>query len=307
MFAAADANKPIPHNVSYYLKCMLGGIIACGSTHSAITPLDLVKCNIQANPGKYKGIFDGFKVIGKTKGFGPRGGLYLGFFPTLCGYACQGCFKFGFYEIFKDLYSKMVGEEKAFRHRTLLYLCASFSAEFCADVFLCPFEAIKVRMQTAPAEAKFPTKLGEGWNQIKSAEGLNGLYKGLVPLWFRQIPYTMMKFTVFESTVELFYKYVFTKGKSNYSKPFQLGVTFLSGYIAGIFCAIVSHPADVIVSVLNKNPGTSIGVVCKQLGWKGLWSGLVARIFMIGTLTAFQWWIYDTFKTACGLGTTGGH
>jgi solute carrier family 25 (mitochondrial phosphate transporter), member 3 len=25
-----------------------------------------------------------------------------------------------------------------------------------------------------------------------------------------------------------------------------------------------------------------------------------------GTLTGFQWWIYDTFKSAMGLGTTGG-
>lgn len=28
-------------------------------------------------------------------------------------------------------------------------------------------------------------------------------------------------------------------------------MTFASGYLAGIFCAIVSHPADTIVSKLN--------------------------------------------------------
>lgn len=38
----------------------------------------------------------------------------------------------------------------------------------------------------------------------------------------------------------------------------------------------------------------------------GLWRGLGTRIFMIGTLTGFQWWIYDTFKGAMGLGTSGG-
>jgi len=30
-----------------------------------------------------------------------------------------------------------------------------------------------------------------------------------------------------------------------------LSVTFASGYLAGIFCAIVSHPADTMVSKLN--------------------------------------------------------
>jgi solute carrier family 25 phosphate transporter 3 len=28
-------------------------------------------------------------------------------------------------------------------------------------------------------------------------------------------------------------------------------VTFSSGYLAGIFCAIISHPADTMVSKLN--------------------------------------------------------
>jgi len=31
----------------------------------------------------------------------------------------------------------------------------------------------------------------------------------------------------------------------------QTGVSFLAGYIAGIGCAVVSHPADVMVSKLN--------------------------------------------------------
>ena len=36
-------------------------------------------------------------------------------------------------------------------------------------------------------------------------------YKGLPPLWMRQIPYTMMKFACFERTVEFLYKYVVPK------------------------------------------------------------------------------------------------
>jgi solute carrier family 25 phosphate transporter 3 len=45
---------------------------------------------------------------------------------------------------------------------------------------------------------------------------------------------------------------VFTKPKSSYSKTTQLGVTFASGYSAGVICAIVSHPADSLVSLLGK-------------------------------------------------------
>jgi len=90
---------------------------------------------------------------------------------------------------------------------------------------------------------------------------MNGFYKGLGPLWARQIPYTIVKFVAFESIVQLFYDNIFTKGKENYSKPVQLGVTFASGYLAGILCAIISHPADTMVSKLYSQgkEGGSLG------------------------------------------------
>jgi len=81
---------------------------------------------------------------------------------------------------------------------------------------------------------------------------MNGFYKGLSPLWMRQVPYTMVKFSTFEVTVKAFYRNVFTKPKDQYAKSFQLMITFVSGYWAGIFCALVSHPADTMVSIINK-------------------------------------------------------
>lgn len=148
--------------------------------------------------------------------------------------------------------------------------------------------------------------------KLKAEEGTAGFYKGLAPLWSRQVPYTIVKFVAFERFVQFFYDNIFTKGKENYSKPTQLSVTFASGYLAGIFCAIVSHPADTIVSKLysqGKGEGSTsskIGAIYQEIGFKGLWGGLGTRIIMIGTLTGLQWYIYDSFKTAVGLATTGG-
>lgn len=59
----------------------------------------------------------------------------------------------------------------------------------------------------------------------------SSFYKCLVPLWMRQIPYTMMKFACFERTVEMLYKYVVPKPRSECSKSEQLVVTFVAGYI----------------------------------------------------------------------------
>lgn len=44
-----------------------------------------------------------------------------------------------------------------------------------------------------------------------------------------------------------------------------------------------------------------------RIGFAGLWNGLPVRIVMLGTLTGFQWLIYDSFKVYLGLPTTGGH
>ena len=87
-------------------------------------------------------------------------------------------------------------------------------------------------MQTSPV-GTFPTTLRAAAPQIYAAEGLNGFYKSLVPLWGRQIPYTMMKFACFEKTVEALYAYVVPKPRSECSKAEQLVVTFAAGYIAG--------------------------------------------------------------------------
>lgn len=210
----------------------------------------------------------------------------------------QGLCKFGLYEVFKVRYAEMIGEENAYLYRTGLYLAASASAEFFADIALSPFEAAKVKIQTTPG---FANTFREAFPKMMKDEGVGAFYKGLVPLWMRQIPYTMMKFACFERTVELLYAHVVPKPRAECNKGEQLAVTFAAGYIAGVFCAIVSHPADVVVSKLNQAKGASAFDVAKSLGFMGMWNGLTPRIIMIGTLTALQWFIYDGVKVALGI------
>lgn len=290
----------------YYLACTIGGIVACGPTHSAVTPLDLVKTRRQANPSIYTSNVQGWSKILKTLG----DSIFTGIGATFIGYSFQGAGKYGFYEFFKKTYSDAVGPELAQKYTTGVYLSASASAEFLADLALCPFETIKVRTQTSIPP--YATGVVDGWKKVTAVEGIAGLYKGLVPLWARQVPYTMVKFASFEKTVEQIYKYL-GKPASSYTPLEQTGVSFLGGYIAGIFCAIVSHPADVMVSKINtdKNDGESTGQaltrIYNKIGFAGVWNGLPVRILMIGTLTGFQWLIYDSFKVYVGLPTTGGH
>jgi len=170
-------------------------------------------------------------------------------------------------------------------------------------------EMVKVKVQTAKP-GTWPTGLvpatSQMWSQRKDTSWPFG---SVAPLWGRQIPYTMAKFFFFEKVVQAFYTYVFTQPKDTYNKATQLSVTFASGYLAGIICAIVSQAPDNLVSQMGKadNKGKSFGQIASEIGTFNLFTkGLSIRILMIGTLTGLQWWIYDSFKTFMGMGTTGG-
>lgn len=109
---ACSADEPAPkkiemYSTEFYQACAIGGWMSCGLTHMAVTPLDVVKCNMQIDPTKYKSISSGFGIVWKEAGIG---GLFRGWSPTLIGYGFQGMCKFGFYEYFKkygiDLYPR---------------------------------------------------------------------------------------------------------------------------------------------------------------------------------------------------------
>jgi hypothetical protein len=47
-------------------------------------------------------------------------------------------------------YSDLAGPENFEKYQDFIYLAGSASAEFIADVALCPFEAVKARRRTRP-------------------------------------------------------------------------------------------------------------------------------------------------------------
>merc|ERR1711865_927964 len=88
----------------------------------------------------------------------------------------------------------------------------------------------------------------------------------------------------------------------------KLSIALTSGVIAGVAAAIVSHPADTLLSLVNKEGAGGEGTImvrlmriAKEMGFKKLmFTGLAARCVMIGTLTAGQFAIFDTVMEALG-------
>jgi len=302
------------HAPSFYAKCMFGGVLACGVTHAAVVSLDVSKCRAQAHSkaGRWpKGLIAGLKKIYNEEGLI---GLRRGWVPTLYGYGAQGLFKFGLNEFFKDYYTHLVGAQNltSTTSKMALWAAASGSAEVFADIALCPFEMTKVKMQvTLPGQPGIlPRSLLPALSEMSQRKAETRFpFGSLVPLWGRQVPYTMIKFVGFYLTAESVYKQIekqYGYKKSDLSQAAQLGITFASGYWAGIFCAIATQPMDNLVSMkgIPENKSKPWGQMMKEMGARDLFlKGLGTRVLMIGTLTGLQWWIYGTTKSIMGFGT----
>jgi len=178
-------------------------------------------------------------------------------------------------------------------------------AEFIADIFLCPLEATRIRLVSNPS---FANGLFPAAARLVREEGIiKGFYSGFGPILLKQVPYTMAKFAVQGAAAEAIansigYQLADLKGS------LKLSVALASGVIAGVAAAIISHPADTLLSKVNKAGAggegsilTRLGRIANEIGfYKLLTVGLGARCVMIGTLTAGQFLLFDVIMDLTG-------
>lgn len=253
------------------------------------------------------------------------GALATGLGPTVAGYFLQGAFKFGGYEFLKSRAVDVLGHETASQNRSALYLGSSALAEVAGDLALCPFEAVRIRLVSQPA---FARGLWDGFATMARQEGIRGLYSGLGPILLKQyappgavlccfvfplirdsrVPYTATTFVVYEHVIEQAYKWV---DKSTITSPTTTAINLGSGLVAGLAAAVASHPADTWLSKVNGQKSEAgegtlrrLWNIARDTGLRSSFSGLPARLVMVGGMTAVQFGIYGDIKAA--LGATGG-
>ena len=110
----------------------------------------------------------------------------------------------------------------------------------------------------------------------------------------------MAKFVVFEKVSEAIYGKL---DKDSLSDGAKTGVNLTSGLVAGLAAAVISQPADTMLSKINKTKGapgegtvSRLVKIAGELGLKGSFSGLGARLFLVGAITAGQFAIYGDIK-----------
>ncbi|WRT67136.1 uncharacterized protein IL334_004102 [Kwoniella shivajii] len=302
---AKDAvNEPLTPNFSPkdYSTFFLAGALCCTLSHGAMTPIDVVKTRIQIDPAlKGFNLLSGGRSIVAAEG---TKGLLTGFGPTAVGYLFQGGAKFAGYEAAKKYLVELSGSrESAIKNRTAIYLGGAAIAEFFADILLTPLEATRIRLVSNP---KYADGLVSGLTKIATTEGVGSLYAGFIPILCKQVPYAIGQFTVNERCTEFIYNRMTPEAKANLSSTKQFGITLGSGIVAGFAAAILSHPADTLLSQINKGHGPKGPMVSrlvalgKEAGFRGLFAGLGPRMIMTAGLVSSQFLMYGWIKTAMG-------
>jgi hypothetical protein len=174
----------------------------------------------QVNPKKYTGLGVGLRTLVAEEG---ANGIWKGFGPTFVGYSLQGMFKYGLYEIFKDYYMNLAGEELTEKYKPAIWLAGSASAEIFADIALCPLEMTKVKIQTSQ-NGTFPTGFGAALAEMRRTKVETRFpFGSLVPLWSRQVTSIL---SLFDPRSKMFLRYLIPwpsssslKKLSNFSTP----------------------------------------------------------------------------------------
>ncbi|KAI2611257.1 mitochondrial phosphate carrier protein [Hypoxylon fragiforme] len=295
--------SPVPAEsgmrLSDIARYAFSGAACCSFTHAILTPVDVVKTRVQLEPLIYnRGLTGGVRQIVVADG---ASALLTGLGPTATGYFLQGAFKFGGYEFFKRRTNDWLGPEAAAANRNTVYLASSAAAELLGDVLLCPFEAVRIRLVSQPS---FAPGMLPALAKMAKNEGMSGLYSGFTPIVLKQVPYTMATFVVYEKALEAAYSWVDKETASNATLS---GVNLGCGLIAGMAAAIVSQPADTVLSKINKEKGRPgegtarrIVNIVGQLGLRGSYAGIGPRLVMVGGMTAVQFGIYGHIQRALG-------
>ncbi|KAF5628090.1 putative phosphate transport MIR1 [Fusarium sp. NRRL 25303] len=271
-------------SVSLYARYALAGAFCCSFTHAVLTPVDVLSKSAR-------------HIVSAE---GP-GALLTGLGPTIAGYCLQGAFKFGGYEYFKARAVDYLGQSTASNHRNAVYLGSAAAAEFLGDIALCPFESVRIRLVSQPSYA---TDSVSALAKLAREEGIGGLYSGLSPILLKQIPYTMATFLVYEKAIQTAYSVV---DKKELPSIGVTGINLGAGLVAGLAAAVVSQPADTMLSKVNKEKaGSGEGTtrrlfrIASELGLRGAYTGMQARAVMVSGMTAVQFGIYGDIKKLFG-------
>eukprot|EP00290_Baffinella_frigidus_P000860 CAMPEP_0180174280 /NCGR_PEP_ID=MMETSP0986-20121125/36061_1 /TAXON_ID=697907 /ORGANISM="non described non described, Strain CCMP2293" /LENGTH=341 /DNA_ID=CAMNT_0022126597 /DNA_START=114 /DNA_END=1139 /DNA_ORIENTATION=- len=278
-------------------KFFLAGGISASASHGWTVPIDVVKTRLQTDER-----LQGSNIIsaaGKILSTEGPGALASGLGSTLVGYAIQGSFKYGLYEVLKPVTAAALSGDA----RLLSLGLAATLAETVASTFLCPLEATRIRLV---AEPTFGSEVWDALPRLLAERG-GGIMSGLPAILAKMVPYSVVQLVSYEILTSQAYALLADQGVRP-DASLKLLVSLGCSLVAATLSSLASQPGDSVLSEVNKGAdGADIASILSTFGPADYFRGTGARLVHMLSIVSTQLVLYDEIKQLVGLAATGAH
>ncbi|KAG0256934.1 hypothetical protein BG011_004231 [Mortierella polycephala] len=286
------------------LYTLTAGSIA-GAIEAAITyPTEFVKTQLQLQDGSKsamtrkgvpapRGPIDILITTVRTQGVGA---IYTGLSAMIIGNTAKAGVRFFAFDQFKDLLKDSEGKTTGVRS-VLAGLGAGMTE---AVLVVTPSETIKTKLIHDGNSANPQYRgLVHGVKSIVKAEGLGGIYRGVVPVMARQGANSAVRFGVYSSLND------FLKSRMAPDSKMPATYTFGIGAVAGIVTVYTTMPLDVVKTKMQGLNARQLysGVfdcfwkVFKNEGVLSFWNGATPRLARLSMSGGIVFSIYESVMT----------
>jgi len=181
-------------------------------------------------------------------------------------------------------------------------ICGTLAGAIEGFFLLTPMQCLQIKMNE-DHKSKTPqfSTLSKAILGIARRDGLvQGYFAGVWPTVWKAMLNNGIRFTVFNKVIE-----TVSCGNHESNSNERIAKTLLAGAFAGFVSAVATHPIDTIKSQLQSFEGSKFSNSCDCLshilrmrGWKGLYSGLVPRVFRVCLEIALQFTLYEQIGKA---------
>ncbi|KAI9023270.1 mitochondrial carrier domain-containing protein [Hyaloraphidium curvatum] len=289
------ANRPRNHPVAHRgfgsldssTAELIGGTVGGFGQALVGHPFDTLKVRLQTST-RYKGGWDCFKATVRDEGFL---GLYKGIYSPLMGNGFCNAVIFGV----NGHCRRWVADGAHEDHLTPgQYAKAGAITGFVVAFVNCPFEAVKVKLQTQYSKVTKGGQAGPLYTgvfdcarKLYASRGIAGLYRGISITVLREIP----SFAGYFATFEIAKSYMWG---DNRERVLTNAEVLFAGGLAGIGAWVPCY-MDVVKSRMQSNSTyrnmfDAIRDVWSTSGFRGFWKGIgptLARAFPANAATFF--------------------
>jgi solute carrier family 25 S-adenosylmethionine transporter 26 len=281
--SASSPSAPPP-----FLLSLVAGGLAGTTVDVALFPIDTVKTRLQAPQGFLKA--GGFR------------GIYNGLGAAAAGSAPGAALFFSSYESMKPVIRSAQQEYNLLQeHESVSHMLAASIGEAAACLVRVPTEVIKAKMQTeSSASLLQTTRLVFQETHGSVLSGLfGGLYRGYGMTLFREIPFAMIQFPLYEKGKVWWGDY-----QQSPATPVQAAVC---GSVSGGIAAAFTTPLDVLKTrlmlgvdkqgVQYSNAMDVLRRTVHEEGASALLHGLQPRVMWISIGGFVFFGAYESFKS----------